>query len=113
MTIYMFHVLQVNYPMENGIVRNWEDMMHVWDYTFGSEKLNIDPKDSKILLTEPPMNPNKNREKMIEVSDIVNQQSKYNNTWVYIIGLGFGKPHCLWYNECTNGSFGQFIHVSQ
>ena len=60
-------MLEVNYPMENGMVRNWEDMCHVWDYTFGPEKLNIDPKSSKILLTEPPMNPNRNREKMIEV----------------------------------------------
>lgn len=29
--------------------------------------MNIDPKETKILLTEPPMNPTKNREKMIEV----------------------------------------------
>ena len=63
-------MLEVNYPMENGIVRNWEDMLHIWDHTFGEEKLNIDPKNSKILLTEPPMNPNKNREKMIEVSNM-------------------------------------------
>lgn len=48
-------------------VRNWDDMMHVWDYTFGPQKMNIDPKGCKILLTEPPMNPLKNRQKMIEV----------------------------------------------
>lgn len=81
-------MLEVNYPMENGIVRyllinkwnnafpyslsflfcrNWEDMCHVWDYTFGPEKMNIDPHQCKVLLTEPPMNPLKNREKMIEV----------------------------------------------
>jgi actin-related protein 2 len=59
-------ILQMSYPMENGIVKNWENMRHVWDYTF-YEKLRIDPKDSKILLTEPPMNPLKNREKMAEV----------------------------------------------
>jgi len=41
-------------------------MKHVWDYTFGESKLNIDPTGCKILLTEPPMNPVKNREKMIE-----------------------------------------------
>lgn len=62
-------LLEVNYPMENGIVRSWEDMCHVWDYTFGPKKMNIDPHNTKILLTEPPMNPLKNREKMIEVSD--------------------------------------------
>lgn len=60
-------MLEVNYPMENGIVRNWEDMCHIWDYTFGPDKMNINPLDCKILLTEPPMNPTKNREKMIEV----------------------------------------------
>uniref|UniRef100_H2XW16 Actin-related protein 2 n=2 Tax=Ciona intestinalis TaxID=7719 RepID=H2XW16_CIOIN len=58
--------LEVNYPIENGIVRNWEDMEHLWDYTFGPEKLNIDPSNSKVLLTEPPMNPAKNREKIIQ-----------------------------------------------
>lgn len=60
-------MLEVSYPMENGIVRNWDDMISLYKYTFGPEKLNIDPKNSKILLTEPPMNPNKNREKMVEV----------------------------------------------
>ena len=49
------------------MVRNWEDMLHVWDYTFGQEKLNINPPECKILLTEPPMNPTRNREKMIEM----------------------------------------------
>mmetsp|Transcript_9024 Transcript_9024/g.13646 ORF Transcript_9024/g.13646 Transcript_9024/m.13646 type:complete len:393 (-) Transcript_9024:48-1226(-) len=58
-------MLQITYPLDNGIVRNWEDMMHVWDYTF-NEKLQIDPKQCKIMLTEAPMNPKKNREKMIE-----------------------------------------------
>lgn len=61
-------LLEVSYPMENGVVRNWEDMCHVWDYTFGPKKMDIDPTNTKILLTEPPMNPTKNREKMIEVS---------------------------------------------
>lgn len=43
-------------------------MCHVWDYTFGKEKMNINPRECKILLTEPPMNPITNREKMIEVT---------------------------------------------
>ncbi|XP_013383369.1 actin-related protein 2 [Lingula anatina] len=72
-------MLEVNYPMENGIVRNWEDMMHVWNYTFGEDKLNIKPRDCKVLLTEPPMNPTKNREKMIEV-----MFEKYQFAGVYI-----------------------------
>lgn len=60
-------MLEVEYPMENGVVRNWEDMCHIWDYTFGPQKMNINTKNCKILLTEPPMNPVKNTEKMLEV----------------------------------------------
>lgn len=52
--------------MENGIVKKWDDMQHLWDYTF-HEKLQIDPIGRKILLTEPPMNPLRNREQMCEV----------------------------------------------
>lgn len=59
-------MLQISYPMENGIVKKWDDMQHLWDYTF-YEKLKIDPRGRKILLTEPPMNPLKNREQMCEV----------------------------------------------
>jgi len=59
-------LLELSYPMENGIVRNWEDMCHVWDYTF-RDRMGIDPKNCKILLTEPPMNPLNNRKKMFEM----------------------------------------------
>lgn len=59
------HCLEVKYPVENGIVRSWEDMEHLWNYTF-FEKMKIDPSENKILLTEPPQNPSKNREKLIE-----------------------------------------------
>lgn len=52
--------------MENGIVKKWDDMQHLWDYTF-FEKMRINPAGRKILLTEPPMNPLKNREQMCEV----------------------------------------------
>jgi len=73
------HMLEVNYPMQNGMVRNWEDMYHIWDYTFGPEKMNIDPTECKIMLTEPPMNPTRNREKLIEV-----MFEKYGFDSVYI-----------------------------
>ena len=78
-------MLEVNYPMENGIVRNWEDMLHLYDYTFGPEKLNIDTKNCKVLLTEPPMNPTKNREKMVEVC-IINHK-KYDTVNSEIIAM--------------------------
>lgn len=72
-------LLEITYPMENGIVRNWDDMILLYDYIFGPTKMNIDPKHAKILLTEPPLNPLKNREKMIEV-----MFEKYGFNAVYI-----------------------------
>jgi len=58
-------MLEISYPVDNGIVRNWEDMEHVWNYTF-FEKMKINPKECKIMLTEPPMNPKQNRETMVQ-----------------------------------------------
>lgn len=59
-------MLQITQPMEHGIVRNWDDMRLLWDYTF-SEKLRVDPRGRRILLTEPPMNPTVNREQMCQI----------------------------------------------
>ena len=44
-------MLEVNYPMENGIVRNWDDMKHIWNYTF-KEKLNINTKNTKVCVCD-------------------------------------------------------------
>lgn len=57
--------LQLSYPMENGVIRNWEDMEHLWNHTF-HDVLKINPQECKVLLTEPPMNPKKNRETMVQ-----------------------------------------------
>ena len=59
------HSLECSYPVENGVVKNWEDMEHLWNYTFW-DKMEINPKEHKILLTEPPQNPTNNRKKIIE-----------------------------------------------
>ena len=40
-------MLEVNYPMDNGIVRSWEDMHHVWHHTF-MEKMRINPQTTKV-----------------------------------------------------------------
>ena len=64
--------------MENGIVKRWDDMEHLWDFTF-NEKMKIDTSGRKILLTEPPMNPLKNREQMCDV-----MFEKYNFGGVYV-----------------------------
>lgn len=58
--------LVITRPMTNGIVADWEAMEWLWDYTF-VEQLNVNIEDYFVLLTEPPMNPTSNREKMAEI----------------------------------------------
>nr|GMC55657.1 actin-related protein 2 [Ipomoea batatas] len=72
------HQLDISYPVNNGIVQNWDDMGHVWDHAFFNE-LKVDPTECKILLTDPPLNPSKNREKMVET-----MFEKYNFSGVFI-----------------------------
>merc|ERR1711998_502948 len=59
-------VLNVSYPIASGIVKDWELMNKVWEYCFTNE-LRIDPTENRIMLTEAPLNPKANREKMTEL----------------------------------------------
>eukprot|EP00026_Physarum_polycephalum_P009478 Phypoly_transcript_09603.p1 GENE.Phypoly_transcript_09603~~Phypoly_transcript_09603.p1 ORF type:complete len:374 (+),score=48.16 Phypoly_transcript_09603:135-1256(+) len=59
-------VLTLKYPVEHGIVANWDDMEKIWNHCFSNE-LRIDPEEHPIMLTEAPLNPKHNREKMAEL----------------------------------------------
>jgi actin-related protein len=56
-------VLSLSYPIEHGIVTNWDDMEKIWNHTFYNE-LRIYPDEHPVLMTEAPLNPKINREKM-------------------------------------------------
>ena len=58
--------LFVRYPIENGIVTNWNDMEEIWFHTFHRE-LRIDPEEHPVLLTESPLNPKDHREKITQI----------------------------------------------
>ncbi|MEM1511856.1 MAG: actin family protein [Candidatus Jordarchaeales archaeon] len=59
-------VLRLVYPIEHGVVTDWDAMEKIWHYTFFND-LRVDPSEHPILLTEPPLNPRENREKMAEI----------------------------------------------
>jgi len=71
-------ILKVEYPIERGIVNDWEDMLKIWQYAILQE-MRTTAEEQEILLTEPPLNPKKNREEMAQI-----MFDKLNVPYLYI-----------------------------
>jgi len=56
----------LTYPIEHGIVNDWDDMEKIWEHTFSNE-LRVKSEEHNVMLTEAPLNPKVNREKMASI----------------------------------------------
>ncbi|KAJ7038183.1 actin-related protein [Mycena filopes] len=54
-------LLKIKYPMEHGIVTDWDDMEKIWSWVY-AEELGTLSEEHPVLLTEAPLNPRSNRD---------------------------------------------------
>jgi len=59
-------VLKLQYPIAHGIVTSWDDMEKIWHHTYYNE-LRVAPEEHAVMLTEAPLNPKQNRERMTQI----------------------------------------------
>ena len=59
-------ILALKYPIEHGIVGDWDAMEKIWSHTYNNE-LRVKSQEHNALLTEAPLNPKINREKMTSI----------------------------------------------
>eukprot|EP00924_Labyrinthula_sp_SR-Ha-C_P005590 snap_masked-scaffold_131-processed-gene-0.6-mRNA-1 protein AED:0.03 eAED:0.03 QI:0/0/0/0.5/1/1/2/0/355 len=64
-------------PFDARFISDWDELQHVFYHTFFNE-LQQSPEDFPILLTEPPLNPKKHRERLTEMMfDVFNVPATY------------------------------------
>ena len=59
-------LLKIKYPLEHGIVTDWDDMEKIWTYVYEQELKTLS-EEHPVLLTEPPLNPRQNRDTAAQI----------------------------------------------
>lgn len=59
-------MLELAFPVEHGTVSDWEAMEQIWAHALYNE-LRVDPAEHPMLVTEAPLNPKRNRERIAEI----------------------------------------------
>ncbi|KAI5284968.1 Actin-like protein [Ascosphaera aggregata] len=59
-------LLKIRYPLEHGIVTDWDDMEKIWQWVYEVELKTLS-EEHPVLLTEPPLNPRTNRETAAQI----------------------------------------------
>ncbi|KAH8827599.1 actin family [Flagelloscypha sp. PMI_526] len=77
------NVLSLSHPIENGIIKNWDDMEMLWRHTFEWE-LRVKPEEFYVMLTEPSINPSVNRERMAQT-----MYETFGVPWFYLASQPF------------------------
>ena len=54
-------LLKIRYPLEHGIVTDWDDMEKIWQHVYEGQLKTLS-EEHPVLLTEAPLNPRKNRD---------------------------------------------------
>ena len=87
-------LLSTKYPVEDGIVTNWDEMKNILHHLFFNE-LRVYPGLHPVLLTESPLNPKSNREKMTQIL--------FETFEVPSLFLTSGQVLSLYSQGCTSG----------
>ncbi|XP_065564198.1 actin-3-like [Artemia franciscana] len=59
-------ILTANYPVQHGIVKDYDVLEKIWGYIF-DHKLRISPENHPVLLTEAPLNPEAKTDEIYQI----------------------------------------------
>ncbi|XP_070580855.1 actin-2-like [Ptychodera flava] len=57
--------LTLTYPVQRGIITDWDGIEKIWHHAY--QELGVESKDRPVFLTELPVNPKADREKMTQI----------------------------------------------